>query len=36
MTIKGFAERPYIWGGVILILLGTLIWLYGDRRAGAI
>jgi len=34
--MKGFAERPYIWGGVVLIVVGIIVWLYGDRRAGAI
>jgi hypothetical protein len=28
--------QTYIWGGVALIVIGTLVWLYGDRLAGAI
>lgn len=34
--LKGFAEAPYIWLGIILILLGTLIWIYGDKLHGCL
>lgn len=28
--------QGYIWGGVALIVVGVVVWLYGDRLAGAI
>lgn len=34
--LKGFNEAPYIWLGIIMILLGTLIWIYGDKLHGAL
>jgi hypothetical protein len=34
--LKGFSEAPYIWIGIIMILLGTLIWIYGDKLHGAL
>jgi hypothetical protein len=36
LGLKGFSERPYIWTGIIMILLGTLIWIYGDKMEGAL
>jgi hypothetical protein len=34
--LKGFSEAPYIWIGIILILAGTVIWIYGDKKQGAL
>lgn len=34
--LKDFSDAPYIWIGIILILLGTLIWIYGDTLHGAL
>lgn len=25
---------PYIWAGIILTLLGTAVWVYGDKLNG--
>jgi hypothetical protein len=36
LGLKGFAEAPYIWIGIILILAGTVIWIYGDKLHGAL
>ena len=33
---KGLSEAPYIWLGIILILVGTVIWIYGDVLQGAL
>lgn len=33
---KGFSDAPYIWIGIILILLGTVIWIYGDVLHGCL
>lgn len=32
-SYQGITERPYIWGGVIAIGLGTLLWLFSPSRA---
>jgi hypothetical protein len=38
--LKGFSEAPYIWTGIIIILVGaiagTAIWIYGDKLKGAL
>ena len=50
--LKGFGEAPYIWLGIILIVLalftgitvlgaglvvvGTLVWIYGDKLHGCL
>ena len=34
--LKGFSEAPYIWIGIILILVGTVVWIYGDKLHGAL
>lgn len=34
--LKGFSEAPYIWTGIILIIVGTLVWIYGDKLHGAL
>lgn len=28
--------KTYIWLGVALIIIGVIVWLYGDKLAGAI
>jgi hypothetical protein len=34
--LLGFSQAPYIWMGIILIILGTLIWIYGDHLHGCL
>ncbi len=34
--LKGFSEAPYIWIGIALILIGTAVWIYGDKLQGAL
>jgi hypothetical protein len=49
--LKGFSQAPYIWLGIIIILLailfsptiasvlivgGTLVWIYGDKLHGCL
>jgi len=34
--LKGFSDAPYIWTGIILILVGTALWIYGDKVKGAL
>jgi hypothetical protein len=34
--LKPFAQAPYIWTGIIMIVLGTLLWVYGDKLHGAL
>lgn len=34
--MKGFSKAPYIWTGIILILVGTAVWIYGDMKQGAL
>lgn len=36
LGLKGFSEAPYIWTGIILILIGTVVWIYGDKLHGAL
>jgi hypothetical protein len=36
LGLKGFSESPYIWLGIILIFLGTIIWMYGDVAHGCL
>jgi hypothetical protein len=36
MGLKGFSEAPYIWAGIILILIGTAVWIYGDKLHGCL
>jgi hypothetical protein len=33
---KGFLDAPYIWIGIILILVGTALWIYGDVIHGCL
>jgi hypothetical protein len=33
---KGFSQAPYIWTGIIMIIAGTLLWIYGDVLHGAL
>jgi len=28
--LKSFSDAPYIWLGIILIIIGTIFWIYGD------
>jgi hypothetical protein len=34
--LKGFSEAPYIWSGIILIIIGTIVWIVGDKKQGAL
>ena len=34
--LKGFSDAPYIWLGIIMILVGTAVWIYGDKLHGAL
>lgn len=34
--MKGFSQAPYIWTGILLILVGTVVWIYGDMKQGAL
>jgi hypothetical protein len=36
LGLKEFSEAPYIWIGIILILVGTAVWIYGDKLQGAL
>jgi hypothetical protein len=36
MGLKSFSEAPYIWTGILMILAGTVIWIYGDKLHGAL
>lgn len=34
--LKGFSQAPYIWIGIIMIIVGTVVWIYGDKLQGAL
>lgn len=34
--LKGFSEAPYIWIGIGMIIVGTIVWIYGDKLHGAL
>lgn len=33
---KGFWQAPFIWTGILMILVGTVLWIYGDVLHGAL
>lgn len=33
---KGFSDAPYIWIGIIMIILGVIVWIYGDVLHGCL
>ena len=36
MSLKGFDEARYIWIGIIMILVGVVVWIYGDKVHGCL
>ncbi len=34
--MKGFSQARWIWTGILLILIGTVVWIYGDVKQGAL
>lgn len=36
LGMKGPKEAPYIWAGIVLIWIGTIVWIYGDKLQGAL